>query len=80
MSIVLGSIATFSLYVPRFTLSLVPLFKLSNILRPRLLSIPYWCSTVLFKTAPLPVGPYIYYISSLGSGVTFKVRSFILAF
>jgi hypothetical protein len=41
MSIILGSIATFLLYVLRFILGLVPLLKLLNILRPRLLNILY---------------------------------------
>jgi hypothetical protein len=39
--IVLGSIATFLLYVLRFILGLVPQLKLLNILRPRSLSILY---------------------------------------
>jgi hypothetical protein len=41
MSIILGSIATFLLCVLRFALGLVLLFKLSNMLRPRPLNIPY---------------------------------------
>jgi hypothetical protein len=41
MFIVLGSIATFLLYVLRFTLGLVPQLKLSNILKPRSLNIFY---------------------------------------
>jgi hypothetical protein len=39
--IVLGSIATSSLRVPRFALGLVPLLKLPSMLRPRPLSILY---------------------------------------
>jgi hypothetical protein len=73
--IILGSIATslLLLHVPRFTSGSVSLLKLLSTL-----SIPCWCSTILFRIALLPIDPRTLYALDSGSRVTSRVKSLIL--